>query len=77
MWPGERRPGLGALDTAGFREHLPIGLADDVRIRRRVAPGQVLTFDDVQRPETEALGIWCAIRASTLAAGRVREPVEA
>jgi predicted homoserine dehydrogenase-like protein len=45
------------------------GLANQARIRRRVEPGQVLTMDDVELPESEALRIWCGIEARALGLG--------
>jgi predicted homoserine dehydrogenase-like protein len=83
--PGETiARGCGSFELRGIcvriadrPDHLPIGLADDLSIRRRVEPGQVLTFDDVELDETEALGIWRKIRASALAPDHLREAVVA
>ncbi|WGF86753.1 SAF domain-containing protein [Marinivivus vitaminiproducens] len=52
-------------------DHLPIGLADRLVVRRAVEPGQILTLDDVDLPPSTALDLWCAIRdRSTAAAPR-------
>jgi predicted homoserine dehydrogenase-like protein len=42
-------------------DHLPIGLAEQVVLRHRVEPGQVLTFADVELPPSRALDAWHAI----------------
>jgi len=70
--------GCGSFDLRGVcvniadrPGHLPICLANQVRIRRRVEPGQVLTMDDVELPDSEALRIWRGIEARALGA-RVR-----
>lgn len=47
-----------AVDTACHPEHLPIGLMSDVRLTRQVEPGQMLTFSDVEMPDTLALKAW-------------------
>lgn len=41
--------------------HLPIGLAEDVRIRRRVEPGRIVGFDDVEIADGPALAAWRSI----------------
>jgi len=46
--------------------HVPICLASDMRVRRRVEPGQLLIMDDVELPETEALTAWLAIERRML-----------
>jgi predicted homoserine dehydrogenase-like protein len=70
--------GCGSFDLRGIcvniadrPGHLPICLANQVRIRRRVEPGQVLTMDDVELPDSEALRIWRGIEARALGS-RVR-----
>ncbi len=61
--------GMGGFDVRGEAvsiaeqpDHLPIGLMFDVVVRRPVEPGQVLTFDDVDLPESLAVTAWYAIR---------------
>jgi predicted homoserine dehydrogenase-like protein len=68
--------GCGSFDLRGIcvniadrPGHLPICLANQARIRRRVEPGQVLTMDDVELPDSEALGIWRSIEARALGRG--------
>lgn len=38
-------------------EHVPIGMLNNAVLRRAVAPGQVITFDDVEIPQSRALEI--------------------
>jgi len=72
--PGETiRRGCGSFDLRGIcvnvaerPGHVPICLADNLRIRRRVGPGEVLTMDDVELPEGEALDAWRRIEARVL-----------
>ena len=66
--------GCGSFDLRGIcvniserPGHLPICLANDLRIQRPVAAGQVLTTADVEMPETEALKIWQTIESQALA----------
>ena len=37
--------------------HVPIGLIQNAVVRRTLAPGQIITFDDVDLPDTLALKI--------------------
>lgn len=50
--------------------HLPICLANDLRIKTSVEEGQVLTMDDVELPETEALAMWKTIERQALTLDR-------
>jgi len=57
--------GLGGFDFRGeaikiedYRNHVPIGLVSRARIRRRVEPEQMLTYDDIDLPESLALSAW-------------------
>jgi predicted homoserine dehydrogenase-like protein len=73
--PGEHiERGCGSFELRGIcvriaehAGHLPIGLAENVRIRRRVEPGQVLSMDDVELPPSLALDCWRAIESRVLA----------
>jgi predicted homoserine dehydrogenase-like protein len=38
--------------------HVPIGLVFDVVLKRYVEPGQIITFDDIEIPESQALVAW-------------------
>ena len=48
--------------TAERPQHVPIGLLDKARIRRTIEPGAIITFDDVDIPESRALSMWMEIR---------------
>jgi predicted homoserine dehydrogenase-like protein len=50
--------------------HVPICLASDLRLSRRVEAGQLITMDDVELPENEALAAWQAVERRVLAAPR-------
>lgn len=68
--PGQRIDrGIGSflvrgscVPIAGFPDHVPIGLIYDVAVKRRVAAGSVLTWDDVEVPESLALDIWMEVQ---------------
>jgi predicted homoserine dehydrogenase-like protein len=47
-----------AIETAGTPEHVPLGLLKGARVTRFLEPGQTVTFDDVELPESRALRIW-------------------
>ncbi len=64
--PGEViKRGMGGFDFRGEAiaiadnaTHLPIGLAFDVSIKRFIEPGQIVTLDDVEIPESQAMTAW-------------------
>jgi predicted homoserine dehydrogenase-like protein len=72
--PGETiRRGCGSFEVRGIcvniadrPGHVPICLAQDMRMRRHVEPGQIVTLDDVELPESEALQAWRAIERQAL-----------
>ncbi len=74
--PGTRIPlGAGSFELRGIcvriadrPDHLPIGLARDLVIRRSLEPGQVVEFADVELPPSRALELWGEVRARALAA---------
>jgi len=47
-----------ALNISGNETHVPIGLVFDVVMKRYVEPGQIITFDDIEIPESKALVAW-------------------
>ena len=47
-------------------DHVPICLVAGARLRRALEPGQLVTFDDVELPESRALEVYLAIRERTL-----------
>jgi predicted homoserine dehydrogenase-like protein len=52
--------------------HLPICLAPGMRVRRRVAPDEIVTLDDVELPDSEALTAWQGIEGRALQVGRAK-----
>lgn len=66
LFPGEIiHRGIGSFSVRGEAlkiqdnpDHLPIGLAFDMVVKRYVDPGQTMTFDDVEIPESQALLAW-------------------
>jgi len=69
--------GCGSFDLRGIcvnladrPDHLPICLANDLRVTRPIAAGEVLTAADVEMPETEAYGIWKTIEQKALTLDR-------
>ena len=69
--------GCGSFDLRGIcvnitdrPGHLPICLANDLRVQRPVSAGQILTEVDVEMPESEALSIWKRIESEALASAK-------
>ncbi|MFM7182234.1 MAG: NAD(P)-dependent oxidoreductase [Verrucomicrobiales bacterium] len=58
-----------AFALAEIPDAAPLGLLAGSKIRRRVQPGDVLTLDDVELPDTFATRIWHELRE------RAKEPV--
>ena len=59
-----------AVRIADRPAHLPIGLANDLRLRRKVATGDVLTLDDVDLADGDLIELWQGIvRASLQTSG--------
>jgi predicted homoserine dehydrogenase-like protein len=54
--------------------HLPIGLMQDARVRRRVRAGEVVALDDVELPESLALRAWLETEAAVLSDAAARRP---
>lgn len=59
------RKGIGSFDVRGEAilrsqdtNHVPIGLLFNARVKKKIFPGQILHFDDIILPESEALNIW-------------------
>src|SRR5690606_36323178 len=57
--------GIGSMDVRGEAlaivnqpSHVPMGLMDKVRIKRNIEPGQLITYDDVDIPESLAHKAW-------------------
>jgi len=47
-----------AIKIAENPGHVPIGLVFDVVLKRYVESGQIITFDDIEIPESQALVAW-------------------
>ncbi|MCP3680135.1 MAG: NAD(P)-dependent oxidoreductase [Gammaproteobacteria bacterium] len=47
-----------AVSIKNYPKAVPIGLMQHARIVRAIEPGQILTFDDVELPQTLALKAW-------------------
>jgi len=74
LYPGhEIRRGIGSFDVRGVAveiashaEHVPIGLLSDATIVRPVKEGQILTFSDVELPNSLALRAWLEIKEEAM-----------
>jgi len=72
--PGETiKKGIGSFDVRGIavkikehKGHVPIGLMKDAIIKRSVAAGAELTFDDVELPDSLAVKAWKSIEKKVL-----------
>ena len=70
---GEKiKKGIGSFYLRGetvnineVRNHLPIGLASDIVIKKNIERGQIVTFDDVDIPESNAVHAWMSILKDT------------
>ncbi len=66
LYPGDAIPhGMGSFQVRGSTvrirecpEHIPIGLLHDAVMTRHLRPGEPVTCDDVQIPESMARDIW-------------------
>jgi predicted homoserine dehydrogenase-like protein len=75
LLPGEQiARGCGSFELRGAAvriadrpDHLPIGLANAVRVRRKVDAGEVLTFDDVDLADADLVALWRGIVGASLA----------
>jgi predicted homoserine dehydrogenase-like protein len=67
--PGDKiSKGIGSFSVRGeairikdMPNHLPIGLCNNVTIKKKVEEGQILTFDDVELESNRAIEIWYKI----------------
>jgi len=57
--------GIGSMDVRGEAmmiaddpHHVPVGLMSNVRLKRDIDPGQLITFDDVEIPDSLAYMAW-------------------
>jgi predicted homoserine dehydrogenase-like protein len=68
--------GIGSFDVRGAAieiaddpNHLPIGLLANARVKHTIEPGDRLSFDDVELPESKALDIWGKLSERAVTAG--------
>src|SRR5690606_30704107 len=54
-----------AITIADQPNHVPVGLMSQVHVKRDIEPGQVITFDDVELPESLAYQAWAETLADT------------
>jgi predicted homoserine dehydrogenase-like protein len=52
-----------AIEIADDPDHVPIGLMSSARVKREIEPGDRLTFQDVELPDSLALELWNQIVA--------------
>jgi predicted homoserine dehydrogenase-like protein len=79
--PGEKiKRGIGGFEVRGecvrIREvpdHIPIALVSDAVVRREVAPGQHLTFDDVEIADSLAVRAWLEIKERVVSGVKQKE----
>ena len=72
--PGETiKKGIGSFDVRGIavkikdhQGHVPIGLVNDAVIKRPVAKGVEITFDDIELPDSLAVKAWKSIEKKVL-----------
>lgn len=77
------RRGIGSFDVRGEAikiadapNHVPVGLVHDAVIKQSVEPGQTLTFDDIELPDSLALTAWKEIKAKVLATSNSPAPAK-
>lgn len=79
MAPGHRiKRAIGSFDVRGEsvlikdnRDAVPVGLVSDAILKRKVDPDQIITFDDIEIPESLALKAWQAVIDGTAETGSV------
>ncbi len=69
--------GCGSFDVRGIcvriadhPGHLPIGLAENIRFKHSIEPGQLITMRDIEIPDSKALSCWQEIEARVSQARR-------
>jgi predicted homoserine dehydrogenase-like protein len=71
LYPGDRiKEAIGGFDVRGIAitssehpRHIPIGLASNITFKRKVEANQIVTFDDVDVPDSLAVQLWFKIVA--------------
>lgn len=82
---GDRiKRGIGSFEVRGeaieidsVPDHVPVGLMAGAIVKRRVQPGQILTFDDVDLPDSKALSCWKQIKDRRLVQNALSRPLAA
>ena len=54
-----------AIEIANHKNHIPIGLLTNAKLRKDIKEGDIITFDDVTLERSLALDIWQKIVAKT------------
>jgi len=78
LMSGDRiKQGIGSFDVRGecvrildHPQHLPIALMHDIIIKREIAEGRMVMFDDVELPESLALHAWLATKKKVMHSSR-------
>ena len=73
--PGTKiKHGIGSFDVRGLgieitknAGHMPIGLVSNATIKRRIEPGQILSVEDVEIPDSLAFHAWREIERRVIA----------
>jgi predicted homoserine dehydrogenase-like protein len=47
-----------AINIINFRNHVPIGLVNDIVVKRLIEPGKIIEFDDIEIQESQAYDAW-------------------
>lgn len=74
--------GIGSMEVRGEAmmiaddpHHVPVGLMSNVRIKRDVEPGQLITFDDVEIPDSPAYMAWKETLKNVISSSNITELV--
>lgn len=59
-----------AIEMAAHPSHVPVGLMDGARFRHDVEPGQLITFEDVEIPDSLAYTAWQETISSPTISGK-------
>ncbi|WP_209330475.1 NAD(P)-dependent oxidoreductase [Lunatimonas salinarum] len=75
--------GIGSMDVRGEAisiaeqpNHVPIGLMSEAYLKRTVEPGQLITFDDVEIPDSLAYDAWKETMVNVDQSPRIRESIK-
>lgn len=75
--------GIGSMDVRGEAitiaeqpNHVPIGLMSEAYLKRTVEPGELITFDDIEIPDSLAYDAWKETLVNVDQAPRVKETIK-